>query len=248
MNPQPPYQPYAAPKPYVSAHSRARIVKILLIVTIIVCVASLLASLLEGFFPVPADDDALAEDPIAMATLLLQGGLAVGQFFIYVATVVFFLMWLYRCYHNLPAFGYQPREIKYSPGWAVGSFFVPFVSLVVPYRAVKELWRKSQPASETFTFNELSPPGYFGLWWAFWIISNVAGQIYFRATLEGKMSAETERIMNIVTDLVEIPAALLALMVVREIDRRQTEAGTLLNVQSHGAPPPPPSFLTSPTP
>jgi hypothetical protein len=149
-------------------------------------------------------------------------------------------MWMYRSYENLPAF--HPRtSIKFSSGWAVGSFFVPFVSLVVPYQAMKELWRKSEPPG-AIQFGDLAPPSFFPLWWAFWIASNVGGQIYFRIMVEEKVPSDVTNLVGLASDLVAIPAALLAILVVRSIDRRQTEASAALNVQFSQPPPPPPPF------
>lgn len=245
MSGQPPYNAYAAYQPYRSAHSRAQIVVVLLTIGAIIHFLSLLTSALGFFFPSSQGVEEVSSNPIVLMMALLKIGLGLFQFLVYIATVVVFLMWLYRSYENLRAFGVPPHEIKYSSGWAVGSFFVPFVSLVVPYRAVRELWRKSQPPSP-LSFGDMGPPPYFPLWWTFWIVSNIANQIYFRLTFEGQMSTEVADIFSIVTDLVEIPAALLAIMVVREIDRRQTETSKLVNVQFPNPPPPPPSFQPVP--
>ncbi|HMA36213.1 MAG TPA: DUF4328 domain-containing protein [Chloroflexia bacterium] len=67
-----------------------------------------------------------------------QFGGAVG-----LAAGVLFLIWIYRAHRNLPALG--AACLKYSPGWAVGGFFVPFVSLVLPFRVMAEIWKASQP-------------------------------------------------------------------------------------------------------
>ena len=144
------------------------------------------------------------------------------QVVVYVATIVAFLMWLYRSYENLPSFGVRRNNLKYSSGWAVGSFFVPFVSLVVPYRAVKELWNKSVPNSGEM-FSDLGPPGFFPLWWAVWLVSNFANQIYLRLSWRGELTPETDAMLGVLTGILDILAAILALMVVREIDKQQTE-------------------------
>jgi len=35
------------------------------------------------------------------------------------------------------------RESRFTPGWAVGYWFVPFVNLVRPYQIVADLWLRS---------------------------------------------------------------------------------------------------------
>jgi hypothetical protein len=183
----------------------------------------------------------VSDDPMLLLVGLLGIGVGLLQFVTYVATVVVFLMWLYRAYENLPAFGHWRSSIKFSSGWAVGSFFVPILNLVVPYQAVRELWRKSETANP-LTFGEIGPPSFFPLWWGFWIVSNIVSQISFRMTLEQKAPADITNIVAIASDLLDIPAALLAIAVVRSIDRRQTEASKEANVQFPAPPSPPPSF------
>ncbi|QYO65100.1 DUF4328 domain-containing protein [Leptolyngbya sp. 7M] len=48
-----------------------------------------------------------------------------------IATIVLFLVWLYRAHKNL--FSLKPTHLDFSPGWAVGWWFIPFLNLVRPY-------------------------------------------------------------------------------------------------------------------
>lgn len=241
---QPPYSPYTFQHPYLSAHRRARIVSVLLMINALLSLASALLSLLELFFPqlVPIDDEEI-NDPQVLAVALLQLGLGLMQVAVYIATIVAFLLWLYRSYENLPSFGVRRNNIKYSSGWAVGSFFVPFVSLVVPYRAMKELWNKSVPNSGDM-FSDPGPPGFFPLWWAVWLVSNFANQAYFRLSWRGQLTAEVSATLGVLTGILDILAAILAIMVVREIDKQQTESSKLIAPPAliDQPPLPPPSF------
>jgi hypothetical protein len=218
-------------------------VSVLLIVNGLLSLASALLSLLALFFPqlVPIDDEEI-NDPQVLAVAFLQLGLGLMQVAVYIVTIVAFLMWLYRSYENLPSFGVRRNNIKYSSGWAVGSFFVPFVSLVVPYRAMKELWNKSVPNSEEM-FSDLGPPGFFPLWWAVWLVSNFANQLYFRLSWRGQLTAEVSATFGVLTGILDILAAILAIMVVREIDRQQTESAKLIPTRLMGSQPPPPPTL-----
>ncbi|MEA2206843.1 MAG: hypothetical protein QOE77_3619 [Blastocatellia bacterium] len=225
---------------YRSVHGRAQTVVVLLAITVVLHFFALLTSVIAMSLPT-AEGVEIEDDPMRLLVGLFEIGVGLLQFVTFVATVVVFLMWLYRAYENLPAFGHWRSSIKFSSGWAVGSFFVPFVSLVVPYQAVKELWRKSEPAN-ALTFGESGPPSFFPLWWGFWIVSNIVSQISFRMTLEQKAPADITNVVAIASDLLDIPAALLAIAVVRSIDRRQTEASQQVNVQFQAPPSPPPSF------
>jgi Domain of unknown function (DUF4328) len=227
---------------YVSAHSRATIVKALLIAGAVVSVLSMIVAALELAFPPVTGQEEMGENVGGFAVALLTLGIGLLTLAVFVATVVFFLMWLYRSYKNLPAFG--ARRTSYSPGWAVGSFFVPFANLVIPYRAVKELWQNSV-AGETFSFASANPPTWFPLWWGFWIASNIASNIYFRLSYNEKATREAIAIAGVASDALTIIAALLAIMVIGEIDKRQEEASRSLALPQFPSPPmPPPPFGT----
>jgi len=156
-------------------------------------------------------------------------------------------MWLYRSYCNLPAFGTPRRNLNYSPGWAVGSFFVPFANLVIPYRALKELWQNSIPGDENF-FGEISPPSWFPLWWGFWVVSNIVGNIYFRIAFNENISREVITGVGVISDSLSIVAAVFAVAVVGDITKRQEEASVKMKLGRHAGPPLPaaPLVLANP--
>ena len=243
LNPQP--QTYPAPllNRYMPTGGRARIVIILLIVNAVVSLFSAGVSALGLLFPISETEE--ITDPVVLAVGLLQIGVALISIVVYIATAVVFLMWLYRAYENLPSFGVPRNEIRYSSGWAVGSFFIPFVSLVVPYRAVKELWRKSVPNTSRM-FSDLSVPGYFPVWWAVWLISNFVNQTHFRLEFRGTITPETSYIFGIVIGFIDVFSAVLAVMVVREIEKQQTESSKLVSQQQMDLQPPSPPVFEQP--
>jgi hypothetical protein len=171
---------------------------------------------------------------------------ALLQFAVIIATIVVFCMWLYRAAQNLTALGNPRQAIAHSPGWAVGSFFVPFINLVVPYRATKEVWARSDPEVTNANYvapHEPSAPAYMKVWWAFWLISifvnNTAGRLYLRADTPGEM--QTAMWFDLFGELLDIPAAVFAILVVRGIDRRQEERARHV-AHVGNVPPPPPLF------
>lgn len=206
--------------------------------------ASILLFTVGFFFPQTVIGDEEIEDPQLLALALLQLGVGLLEVVVYLATIVMFLFWLHRSYENLPAFGVRKNELKYSSGWAVGSFFIPFVSLVVPYRAIKELWTRSVPNAGDL-FSNQSPPGVFPVWWGVWLISNFANQIYFRVSWRTELSPEIESLVGMFTAFLDLLAAVLALMVVREIDRQQLANEKLYPGMVNPHPPPPPMLQPS---
>jgi uncharacterized protein DUF4328 len=238
MNPS----PYRAP--FTSAHGRALMVKILLVIGAITAGASLLAETLSLAVPPVTDDPDLGDNPMSAVLALLIGLLAVLEFLVYVTTAVFFLMWLYRANNNVRAF--DPwRRLEYSGGWAVGSFFIPFANLVIPYRAVREVWQKSGPPDEAL-LSEPSPPASFPIWWTFWLLASFAGNISTRVAFSEKVSPSAVTTISIIASALFIVAALLAYLVVDAIDDRQEETSRKINLGTFSGPPPPPTNLSMP--
>jgi len=116
--------------------------------------------------------------------------------------------------------------VRHSPGWAVGSFLVPFINWVRPYRIMKETWERYAPDSLTHRHGLLS------LWWGAWLISNLLGQVAWRMG-DGTDISSLIQLTNvqIVSSLVNIVSAVLAMAVVAkqtqfQVDR--VERGTEL--------------------
>ena len=236
MNPSP-YSP-----PFNSAHGRARIVKILLAIGAVVTGMSLLTETLSLAFPPLTEEQELGDNPGGAIILLLVFLIAVLELIIYLTTVVFFLMWLYRAYENLRVFS-RGRPLDSSSGWAVGSFFIPFVNLVVPYRAVREVWQKSGLLEDAM-FSEPSPPASFPIWWTFWLLSSFVSNISMRLTFNESVSPSNATIVSIIASALTIIAAVFAYLVVDAIDKKQEDTSGKLGFGKFPVPPPPPTNLS----
>lgn len=145
-------------------------------------------------------------------------------------TAILFLIWIYRAYKNLVALG--PSDLKYSPGWAIGGFFVPFLNLVRPYQVVMEIWRSSAPevrGSFGAAWKHEGSSLFIGLWWGAWLISrtldSMGAFMVFGARIGDQLSVATR--FRLVTDVTSIVSAALAIMVVLKINTRQETANRL---------------------
>jgi hypothetical protein len=201
---------------------------------------SLLAEALSLAFPPLTEDQELGENMMGAGIAVVIFLLAILEFIIYITTVVFFLIWLHRSYKNLRAFSNWSR-LDSSPGWAVGSFFVPFLNLVVPYRAVKEVWQKSWPPDEAL-LSAPSPPAQFPLWWTFWLLSCFANNISFRLSFNENVPESSVTIVSIIASGLSIVAAAFCYLVVDAIDKRQEETSRTVNLIKPSGPPPPLPF------
>jgi hypothetical protein len=158
-------------------------------------------------------------------------------------TIVMFLVWLYRVYTNFPALRVQ--HLDFTPGWAVGWWFIPFANLVKPYQAVSEAWRESDPEYDE-QFGYLSSRGgsswQFPLWWGTFILGNITSRIA-EMTFQDPTAAELFPYFLIVTVLFSGVSALLAIWIVRDTTARQDlRASRVEQVWKVDQPPPPPTF------
>jgi hypothetical protein len=239
-------RPLTAHAPYRSGHGRALAVTMLLALSAAVSLLSVLTSVARissGTVADPTSDEPTVFD-------FLDFGVGLIHTVVFVTTVVLFCMWLHRAYSNLPALGNPKQALKHSAAWAVGSFFVPIANLFIPYRAVRETWAKSDPGVAVDNYvapQEPSSPSIMTLWWAFWIISNIVSNAAFRFSLNAKTAGEATVVawLELFGELLAIPAAVFAILVVREIDRRQEERSRRVTYVPN-LPPPPPLFSAPP--
>ena len=236
--------PSPAPARFNSAHFRARMVKILLIIGAITTAVSIVVETISLPYLSALEEQDVADNPAATVLVLVVFLFAVVEVIIYLTTVVFFVMWLYRAYSNLRAFD-PSRPLDHSPGWAAGSFFIPFANLIIPYRAVRETWQKSGPPDEAL-IAEPKPPAYFPVWWLFWILASIAGNIAMRASFNGSVDQTTVTMTSITASALSIVAAFFAYMVVNAIDKRQEETSQMIKLGRFSEPPPPPTSLHVP--
>ncbi|MBI9051861.1 MAG: DUF4328 domain-containing protein [Anaerolineaceae bacterium] len=78
-------------------------------------------------------------------------------------SAILLLVWFFRSHKNLLAF--NTMGLKYSPGWAVGAFFVPILNLFRPYQIAQEIWKASDPEASTVGWKQSKISIVVILWW-----------------------------------------------------------------------------------
>ena len=131
------------------------------------------------------------------------------------------LLWQFRAHANLRALGVS--GLKYSPGWAVGWWFVPFANIVVPFLVMRELWKASDPDASSLDWIGRRATALLGLWWAGRLATQLFLQIGFVIddNLNTLSDLRTEAWMFILGDLAIVGWGVLAIMLVRSNDQRQ---------------------------
>lgn len=184
-------------------------------------------------------DPAAYEDASLMGQLEylqdLEGPLMIAWGVVFLLTAVLFSRWMYRAYRNVHALasgGRLREEFQYTPSGAVWSFYIPFINLVRPCKAMAELWRRSAPDTMA-----MASSGIIGVWWAMWlggtILRNQSNRMVQRAgeDLEQLSSAVW---VGTVAELLMTVAAVLAIVLIRQIGRRQAARADWLAAMVHG--------------
>ncbi len=156
-----------------------------------------------------------ANDEVGLAELG-QACTGLLQLTLFIVSGVVFLVWLHRASGNLRALGAEGQ--RYSPGWAVGAWFVPLANLVWPYEAVREIFAVSVGM-------ERRRIAIVGWWWATYLLANVT------ATVGARIAWRTEdpawllagEWISCVSDAVQIVELVLVMWIVQAVTRGQGE-------------------------
>ena len=145
---------------------------------------------------------------------------SIAQIAIFIATVVVFSRWIYVAHANKWSLG--ATGMRFTPGWAIGSFFVPIINLYMPYQAMKELWLVS---ADPLQWQHQRRSAILPWWWLFWLVSGILGQASLRMSLRAEALADyiAANIIAGLTSVSGIALASLALALVGNTARMQLD-------------------------
>src|SRR5262249_10435321 len=190
--------------------SRARLVTIFFRCYVAALAVVILAEAIASMNGVDLHPHNAVEDPLQAAMVLLWGIAQILYAIFLITCMLVFLMWLYRARSNLPALGVT--DVRWSPGWSIGWWFIPIISLFRPYQLVKETWQASDPTSLSGWSRE-PPPGIFGWWWALYLVSNLGISATSYARIGGTPSSDTATFIHWVAQIICIGSALCAIRI-----------------------------------
>lgn len=137
--------------------------------------------------------------------LVLSEVVALVNVLVHLTCVVLFCVWFHRAYGNLLALG-EPR-LRFAPGWAPGSFFVPILNLFRPYQIAREIWQRSGADGG----------GLVVAWWTLFLASGVVGLLEGRLLFDPALG----RVVAVLGTLLSVVAALVTALMVRVVVRLQ---------------------------
>lgn len=85
------------------------------------------------------------------------------------------LVWQHRSHRNLRVLGVE--DLGFSPWWAVAWWFIPIANFVMPYVAMRELWKASDPNAEAIGWRMLDNTWLLPLWWTGRLAAQFSWQI-----------------------------------------------------------------------
>ena len=207
---------------YVSAHGRANWTVGLLWAAVaagVVGIATLAARIsdLERFRGTFHDFSRSAGGPGASAGYGLMVLVVIGG-------AIAWPIWQHRAQANLRALGAQ--DLRFSPGWAAGWWFIPFANILMPFLTMRELSKASHPRAGAVDWKARATHPILGFWWAAWLGYSVVRSIGGAVAPQRFASADrliTQAWLFVASDVLFVMAAILAILIVRAIDRDQVE-------------------------
>jgi hypothetical protein len=143
----------------------------------------------------------------------VSASVGLGELLLHLLLVPVFLVWFYRARKNADGRG---QDQRLGPGWAIGAWVTPFVSLWFPYQIMSDIWRANQPAEQR-TKRAWLP----GFWWACFLAGNFLGVIAFEARFltSARPASGQLSVAYIPYGLLVAAAAILLIVIVRIITR-----------------------------
>lgn len=170
-------------------------------------------SLVDALRLVPGSvsDETLAAADSASATL---GAVTLA---LIAAAGAAFITWLYRSvvFTEETVHG----RLRHTRGWAIGSWFVPFLNFVRPVQIVVDVWRAAASRSERGL-------GVVYSWWLLLLLSTVTNRV--ASTIGSRAvsldEVHTSTVLTLASDVFDIAAAGGAIAVLFRLDRLMRSA------------------------
>jgi hypothetical protein len=148
-----------------------------------------------------------------------SGAVGITALVLAVLTGIVWLVWQHGSQSNLRDAGI--RGLGFTPGWATGWWLIPIANLWKPFQATRELHKASAGAERWW---EMPTPALLAWWWTGWIAFNVLDGVasgFFAGDDVSIGSYIAGDRFSIAGDLLSTATAILAILLIREVMRRQ---------------------------
>lgn len=154
---------------------------------------------------------------------LFYGGSNLAMFLLLLSSGFLFMRFVFRAMKNLHLS--QAAGVTISPGWAVGYYFVPILTLWKPLQAMRQIWRGSHDPENA----NAKVPAAMGWWWAFFIATNILAQVSMAvqpSTVPGEFNDQyfEQTTVALQTDIVAQVLGIISVMCLLYLLKRIKEA------------------------
>ncbi|RNL78861.1 DUF4328 domain-containing protein [Nocardioides marmorisolisilvae] len=133
----------------------------------------------------------------------LHSVLRVSGSIVFVVTGILWVIWQYQLARSA-----APGELDRTAGWHLGSWFIPFANLVMPFQNLRDLWRKFVTPAST---------AIIGWWWAATLATNVFLRVASSGDDPGLDALKAEVSWWLASSVIGIAAAVLALVIINRL-------------------------------
>lgn len=205
-----------------NSENLTRWVRYMLYIQILVAVVSIASDYLEHEILSDYQNGVYTSQALAVAdgeaSDFRQGVIGIAYIAVFIVSGFLILRWIHRANFNARQLG--AANMKFTPGWSIGYYFIPILTLWKPYQAMKEIWKASKNPSD-WEHSSTSP--ILPIWWTLWLISGFLDQAIFRFS---KSAESLQELLNInlitqVSNVLDIALALVLLSIVNNIYHMQ---------------------------
>ncbi|MFI8002067.1 DUF4328 domain-containing protein [Streptomyces sp. NPDC086010] len=207
----------------------AKAVVVLLGVIIAVDVVALVAELsLRGEYAnlTTIPDTVLYDAGSTTHSQLVYQRVTSAQALALLVTAIVFIVWFRRVRLNAEVFDASLQPMR--PGWAIGAWFIPIGNMWLPRRIAAGIWTASAQTNTDGSWRDASKAP-LNLWWTLYLVSTLVAQVATRnyeATDFSPALADSVTLI-MAADVLDIAAAVAAIVFVRRLTRMQGERAAL---------------------
>jgi hypothetical protein len=149
-------------------------------------------------------------------------GLETTLLFVILFAGTAWLMWQHRAQSNMRALGTQ--GLRFTPGWVVGWWLIPVANLALPPQTMSELWKGSDPKAGAVDWKAVKLTPLLPLWWGGLLVAYILSIIGAGVGKSGDIDSLISRSgWYVAADFFLAVAGVLAIALIRGIERRQAE-------------------------
>ena len=207
--------------PIGSERVRARWTRGLLITCLVVDLAGIASGLAQRALLLRMAAGEQVPTAVAQANDTRHAAIGKLQIIAFLITVILWFAWQSRAYRNLRLVG--SGKTRFTQGWAIGYWFIPFVNLVRPYQIIADLWLRSENQNADDTTTGRSAPTAVSLWWGGYLVAGIMGRVVMTMSLNATTieQLQTATVAGMLGDALGVLSAFLAIRVVKGIDQYQ---------------------------